>query len=409
MTDARLRLFWHRAGPLAAVAALVAAGEASQGCGGSSGTGGTGTGASSSASGTASGGSGTSSSSKAATTAATTSTTAATTAATTSSSTGGGGMGTGGEPNLTPALAANQASPFDATPDPAGTKLYFTGLSNTGTLAGVYTAPADGSVMTPTAVLAGAPYVSPWGISTSTDGTKLYVADPGADITLDANGNQIAGGSDSGVIFVQLVSGGAPTPLMGSAGFDPRGVEVIAQGGSDVVYFTGRNPTTGKVGVYTLPAAGAATPATVLEGAPLVEPSGVAIAGDGTVYVADATGPGQQGQVVSIAKAATTGTQVLGGIRIGYPAGIALSLDGTLLVSALDPVKASDVILELDPTQTTPTVTQITMNITANFEAAGLHRARTADVVAFADGTAGAVGPSGTTAAVLGGAVYTVK
>jgi uncharacterized membrane protein len=31
------------------------------------------------------------------------------------------------------------------------------------------------------------------------------------------------------------------------------------------------------------------------------------------------------------------------------------------------------------------------------------------DVLGFADGTAGAVGASGTTAAVLGGAVYTVK
>jgi hypothetical protein len=49
------------------------------------------------------------------------------------------------------------------------------------------------------------------------------------------------------------------------------------------------------------------------------------------------------------------------------------------------------------------------MNISANTEAAGLHRARTVDVFAFADGTAGAVGPSGTTAAVPGGAVYTVK
>ena len=39
------------------------------------------------------------------------------------------------------------------------------------------------------------PFAAPFGIATSTDGKKLYVADPGADITLDANGNR-SGGSD---------------------------------------------------------------------------------------------------------------------------------------------------------------------------------------------------------------------
>jgi sugar lactone lactonase YvrE len=302
-------------------------------------------------------------------------------------------------------------SPFDATPDPTGATLYFTGLANAAgaaPLAGVYTASATGTGATPTAVQAGAPYVSPWGISTSTDGTKLYVADPGADITLDANGNQIAGGTDFGAILVQPTAGGAPTQLAGSAGYDPRGVEVLAASGADVVYFTGRNPTTGKVGVYSLPAAGG-TVTTILEGAPFGEPSGVAIGADGTVYVADALGPGGLGQIVTIAKAATTGTQLVGGLRLGYPSGIALSLDGkALLVSTLDPVKSTDIILQID-IATPATTTAITTNITTNFEAAGLHRARTVDVFAFADGTAGAVGPSGTTAAVLGGAVFTVK
>jgi sugar lactone lactonase YvrE len=312
-----------------------------------------------------------------------------------------------------PSLSANQVSPFDATPDPTGATLYFTGLSNTAgaaPIAGVYTAPAGTTAATPTVVQAGAPYVSPWGISTSTDGTMLYVADPGADITLDTLGqNQIAGGSDGGAILVQPKGGGAPTTLMGSAGYDPRGVEVLAVGGSDIVYFSGRNPTTGKVGVYSLPAAGAATPTTVLEGAPLGEPGGVAIGSDGTVYVADSLGPGGIGQVVSIAKGATTGTQLVGGLRLGFPSGIALSLDGkALLVSALDPVAATDVIVQF-PIATPAMQTLITMTISTGTEAAGLHRARTVDVFGFADGTAGAVGPSGTTAAVLGGAVYTVK
>jgi sugar lactone lactonase YvrE len=396
MRDARNGSFWHRAGPPMVLATFAATMASAAGCSSSSGS------SSTSTSTTASSSSSSSS----------TSSTSTSTSSSSSSSGAGGNTGTGGEPTLTPTLAANQVSPFDATPDPTGATLYFTGLANAAgaaPLAGVYTASATGSAATPTVVQAGSPYVSPWGISTSTDGTNLYVADPGADIVLDANGNQISGGSDGGEIFVQPVAGGAPTTLTGSTGYEARSVEVLAVSGSDVVYFTGRNPTTGSVGVYSLPAAGAMTPTTILEGAPLGEPGGLAIGSDGTIYVADSLGPGGQGQIVTIAKGATTGTQLVGGLRLGFPSGIALSLDGkALLVSTLDTVAATDIILQID-IATPATTTSITKNLTTNFEAAGLHRARKADVFAFADGTAGAVGASGTTAAVLGGAVYTVK
>src|SRR5580704_4998578 len=101
MTDARLRLFWHRAGPMTVALGTLAV-AAAQGCGGgSSNTGGTG---------------GTS-----------TTTTGSMTTTTTSSTGGMGGMtttttttGTGGAPSdmlATATLAGNQVSPFDATPD----------------------------------------------------------------------------------------------------------------------------------------------------------------------------------------------------------------------------------------------------------------------------------------------------
>jgi hypothetical protein len=306
---------------------------------------------------------------------------------------------------VTPTAAANQVSAFDATPDPAAMTLYFTGLANDPTkppLAGVYSAPADGSNMTPAVVQAGAPYVAPWGISSSTDGKKLYVADPGADITLDANGNQIAGGSDAGVIFVQSTMGGAPTPLMGSAGFEPRSVEVHSENNNDVIYFSGRNPANGKVGVYTLPAAGAAMPTPVLEGAPLVDPGGLAIDANKTVYVVDCIGSGSGlAQIVTI-KAGVPAT--ITDLHVGFPAGIALSLDEkNLYLSSLDPVKATDVLLEIDvanPTMMTP----ITTNIASNTDAAGLHRAHTKNVFAWADSSAGPMGPT-----AGGGRVYVVK
>jgi sugar lactone lactonase YvrE len=403
MTDARLRLFWHRAGPMTVALGTLAV-AAAQGCGGGSSTNTGGTGGTT-----------------------TTTTGSMTTTTTTTTGTGGTGgtgttttttTGTGGTSTmLTPTLAANQVSPFDATPDATGENLFFTGLSNAAgaqPLAGVYTAPANGMMAAPTAVLAGAPYVAPYGIATSTDGKTLYVADPGADITLDANGNQIKGaGTDLGSIFIQSTTAGmAPTVLAGSAGYDPRNLEVNSEGtpAADVVYFTGVDATNGKPGVFKVAAAGATTPTTVFEGAPFVDPSGIAIGSDGTIYVADTLGA-TGGQIIAIPKGTTTpGTPATfeGNLRIGYPAGVAVSKDGTsLLVSTLDPAKATDAILEF--TIATPTMAPTTISIAAGTEAAGLHRAKAAEVFAFADGTVGAMGATGATAAVRGGGVYTVK
>ena len=88
-----------------------------------------------------------------------------------------------------------------------------------------------------------------------------------------------------------------------------------------------------------------------------------------------------------------------GGLRVGFPSGIALSLDDkSVFVSTLDPVKATDVLLQID-IATPTTTTAITTNVATNTDAAGLHRARKVDVYAWADSAAGSAG----------GTVYTVK
>ncbi len=74
------------------------------------------------------------------------------------------------------ATVAGPDHPLDAVPDPAGKTIYFT----TGGPAGpaiLRVAAAGGVVRT---VLRGAPLVDPVGLAVSSDGQRLFVADPGA-------------------------------------------------------------------------------------------------------------------------------------------------------------------------------------------------------------------------------------
>lgn len=106
----------------------------------------------------------------------------------------------------------------------------------------------------------------------SSDGRQIFVADRGA----------WAGGGMTGQIFVVPAAGGTARLLPGAEGLAARGIEVS---GGDI-YFTGSNPQDGAPGVYRIPAMGGAV-AGVFEGAPLVEPEGIAVGRDGDVFVAD--------------------------------------------------------------------------------------------------------------------------
>jgi sugar lactone lactonase YvrE len=169
---------------------------------------------------------------------------------------------------------------------------------------------------------------------------------------------------------------------------------------ADVIYFTGHDPAPGKngaPGVFSIPATGG-TVTTIAEGPPFVDPSGIAVGSNGILYIADTSAipaPGAQG--ASIIKVDTNNgnaaTLFSTSMVVGYPAGVALSLDGTTLyVSSLAPGTSpgllTDQIAVID-VATMGMETAITMNINTFTETAGMHRAKSVDVFAWADSSAG--------------------
>jgi hypothetical protein len=167
-------------------------------------------------------------------------------------------------------------------------------------------------------------------------------------------------------------------------------IDVASEGGQEVLYFTGNDPSDAQAGVFKLPAAGAGAPTVVAKGAPLVEPEGVTVTRAGVVYVTDRTAAGAGfGSVFKITGGSAT--KIVERVRVGRPAGVALTQDdGVLLVSALQPDRPSDQVLlvKLDTLQTG----SVTKVIGENQQAGGVHRARNRNVFAWADLTSGGRG-----------------
>jgi sugar lactone lactonase YvrE len=282
----------------------------------------------------------------------------------------------------TPATTSGDFSrPFDTVPNSDGSTFYFTGMGGQGV--GVYSVPAMGGAAVPLAI--GAPFVSPIGIAISTDDKTLYIADTAAGY----DPSDPMGSDNVGMIYSLPVAGGTPQPLQGTAGLRPRSIDVGTANGADVLWFTG-NTTTGDAAVFNIgPSGGAAT--TVVSGAPLVDPSGIALTKSGDAYVVNTTAP--DSGVATIYKiAGGMATQYVSGLQVGYPAGAALSQgESVLLVSGRDGQLGTDVVytIKLDSTMAVGTVN---MGIEGNTDAAGLHRARSANIFSWADLTAGGAG-----------------
>jgi sugar lactone lactonase YvrE len=263
----------------------------------------------------------------------------------------------------------------DATMSPDGETVYFTANSSKGR--GVFRVPASGGTVEP--VFTGPPLQAPVGIATAADGGRVYVADP-----------QAAGDSSRrGRIFSVPLSGGPPTPVPGTEGATPRGLEVAGEGPSETIYFTGHDRRDGQPGVFKIPAAGADGPTAVSKGT-LVSPDAVTVDRAGTVFATDRGSAGDsKGAVFRITPAET---RKLADLRPPVLAGLTLTLDeSVLLVSSLSP-EGTDQVLLVDLESGDTGV--YSKAIRENRSGAGLHRARRVNVFAWADSVAGADRPS---------------
>ncbi len=254
--------------------------------------------------------------------------------------------------------AATAETPLDCVPDPDGVSLYF--IASKGSDRGVFKVDDDGKV---TEVFIGAPLVGARGISISSDGQVLYVADPKA--------------GTGGALFSLEVMGGTPAELTGTSGTAPSAVDVLAGTGQDEIYFTGTSAG-GKAAVFKITAAGQA-PQVVFEGDPLKKPDGILAARSGEIFVTDAGS--DPGKVYRISGGSA---EVLGGeLKLGSPAGIsALMNESTILVSSLDPNKGTSQVALIDPVDGKTTTFNGT--ISANKVSGGLHRAHYADKFGWA-------------------------
>lgn len=272
--------------------------------------------------------------------------------------------------------------PVDATPSPDGSEIYFIAYTRAAgpdgigfeRLPAIFKVAATGGA--PAKLHEGAPLGSPFGITISDDGQTLFIADSGADTSEDRS---------DGMVFSMGVGGGAPSPLAGTEGMAPGGVEAMG----DTLWITGRKD--GKAGLFrTGLGGGSVTPVAV---GMFTDPSGVAVTKKGEAYVVDSGGELSERALASVVKVTPDGaTEILvDGIAVGHPGGIALvSDDSAVLVSGLDPAKGTDVVfrVELGSRQ----VKRFSDVIGEFYESAGLHRARNADVFAWADSHANKTG-----------------
>lgn len=226
----------------------------------------------------------------------------------------------------------------------------------------------------PSVIYSGPLLSSPLDLDLSADGTLLFVAD---SVHIDAGG-QNAGGA---IVEVPL-DGSEPRAV--ALGHAPRAVTVADSGD---VYFSGRDPVDGAVGVFRLSGDSVER---VYAGAPLVDPSGIAVFADGRLLVADTSLTdaedselGSRSGVVLIhdGEASVFAT----GFETGYPAGIALTADdGTLIVSGQGPDSSNLVFLFSTADPSEPVYVE-TAFAGEHWSSAGLHRAHGENRFAWCD------------------------
>lgn len=266
-------------------------------------------------------------------------------------------------------------SPQDSIPSPDGTQVYFIARAPEGARnadsAGVFRVAASGGAVTK--LHSGAPLAAPVNLTVSSDGSTLFVVDTSADDGMEHQGR----------IFSLSTAGGAPSAVTGADGTQPAGIDLVKDGGSDVLYFTGRDPSDGTPAIFRMSATGA-NRATVLKGGLLRQPSALAVNKSGVVFVTDgsATRSPNAGAILKIENGVAS--MFAGGLRLGFPSGIALVQDeSAILVSALDPMSGGAIVYRYDAASKQKAT--FNTGIAQNTESGGLHRARNADIYAWAN------------------------
>src|SRR6185295_19046569 len=106
--------------------------------------------------------------------------------------------------------------------------------------------------------------------------------------------------------------------------------------GADEIVFSGVDAQSGAPNVFQIASAGG-TAAPLAPASSLSDPSVIAIAQNGDVYVADSTGAETRRASVLLVKGGAV-TTIASDLPVGYPVGIALAMDDSaLFVSGLDP------------------------------------------------------------------------
>ncbi|HEY3493201.1 MAG TPA: hypothetical protein VGK73_00890 [Polyangiaceae bacterium] len=225
----------------------------------------------------------------------------------------------------------------------------------------------------PSVLYAGELLQNPLDLDVSTDGATLYVAD---SLHLDAEGNS------AGALLLVPVGGGDPTAA--ALGYAPRAVTVADSGD---VYFSGRDPESREPGVFRLYGDAVET---VYAGAPLVDPSGIAVASDGRVFVADTSlSDAEDSTLASRAGVLAVGEGraelFVTGFETGYPAGIALTSDDSALIVSGQGSDSSNLVYVF--ATATPEAAPYVETAFANqhWSSAGLHREHGANRFAWCD------------------------